>query len=151
MTQLTEHFSLEEMVSSPTAAKRGIANIPEDADALNLVRLCTLLLEPIRALLDAPVQINSCYRCPALNAAVGGVSNSAHMTGRAADFIVPGQDLNLAWDQILAASSSLPFDQLIWERNGLGSQWIHVAIAKYGEDPRGEVLRLFQPDRKVKG
>jgi hypothetical protein len=97
------------------------------------------------------MQINSGYRCPALNAAVGGVGNSAHMDGRAADFIVPGTDLNLAWDQILAAKERLPFDQLIWERNGLGSQWIHAAIAKDGEDPRGQVLRLYQPDRKAKG
>jgi hypothetical protein len=151
MTQLTDHFTLDELIASPTAAKRGIANIPSDEEAAYLMGLCTLLLEPIRGILNLPMQINSGYRCPALNAAVGGVMNSAHMDGRAADFIVPGTDLNLAWDQILQNSADLPFDQLIWERNGLGSQWIHIAVAKDGDTPRGEVLRLFQGDRKAKG
>jgi hypothetical protein len=147
MANISDHFTLEEMTSSSRAKQLGLANIPEDDDLPNLIQLCTTLLEPIREMIGAPMHINSGYRCPQLNAAVGGVSNSAHMTGRAADFIVPQWDLSLVWSKV--KEMDLPYDQLIWEYNRMGSQWIHIAIAKPGEEPRKQILELqARPDRR---
>lgn len=146
MANLSEHFTFEELIRSATAARMGIANIPEEKHLPNLVRLCTMLLEPFREAIGKPMQINSGYRVPALNAAVGGVTNSAHMEGRAADFIVPGEDLSAVWRTLIELP--LPWDQLIWETNRVGSQWIHAAVARDGEEPRREVKYLQKrPDR----
>lgn len=87
-------------------------------------------------MLGVPLHINSGYRCPAVNAAVGGKIASAHMDGRAADFVPVGMYLREAFDKIKA--SDLPFDQLIVEYG----TWIHVAIARQGVDPRRQVLEI---------
>jgi len=145
---LSPHFTLEEMTHSDTAKRRGWSNIPEDSDAQNLLVLCNTLLEPIRDLLGTPLKINSGYRSPQLNAAVGGVLRSAHMEGRAADFVTPGMDLNLAFDKI--TGSKMQWDQLIWEWNKAGSQWIHIAVARDGEKPRQQVLKMqHRPQRRA--
>jgi len=147
MANLSPNFTLDELTKSTRARQLGLANIPDDAHAANLIRLCEELLEPIRRLLNTPIKINSGYRAPQLNAAVGGVPTSAHMDGRAADFVTPQMDLSEAWRAIEA--HPLPFDQLIWEKNGFGSQWIHIAIAKHGEEPRKQILKLqARPFRK---
>lgn len=147
MANLSPNFTLDELTKSTRARQLGLPNIPNDEDAANLIRLCHTLLEPIRDLLDTPMRINSGYRSPQLNAAVGGVPTSAHMEGRAADFVTPQADLSEAWRTIEKAD--LPFDQLIWEKNGFGSQWIHIAIAKQGEEPRKQILKLqARPYRK---
>lgn len=146
--QLSPHFTLEEMIASDTARRKGWTNIPEDADAKNLLVLCTTLLEPVRELLGTPLKINSGYRSPQLNAAVGGVLNSAHMEGRAADFVTPQMDLNVAFEKI--AQSKMQWDQLIWEWNKVGSQWIHIAIPRDGEKPRRQVLKMqHRPQRRA--
>lgn len=82
---LSEHFSLEEMVRSKTAALGKIINIAHPLAVENLRRLCVEVLEPIRKEFGSPIHVNSGYRCPALNNLVGGVKNSYHLSGRAAD------------------------------------------------------------------
>lgn len=132
--ELTQHFSLEELTRSEAGLRRGIPNVPNAGEIANLQRLCETILEPIRALLNVPMHVNSGYRCPAVNAAVGGKSNSAHLDGRACDFVPVGMGLNHAMGLIRA--SGIPFDQLILEYE----TWIHVSIARVGSDPRGQVL-----------
>lgn len=89
MNKLTEHFSIEEMLHSSYAQKKGIKNIPGTENyyivLFNLCRLCSILLEPIRTLLGKPIFINSGFRNEEVNKAVGGVYNSRHLTGCAAD------------------------------------------------------------------
>lgn len=131
---LSPHFSLSEMTRSQTAARRGFDNAPSPEAVANLQRLCVDLLEPIRALLGARMTVDSGYRCSAVNAAVGGSATSAHLDGRACDFVPVGLSLDAAFD--LICESSLPFDQAIVECNG----WIHVGIAKAGETPRRQAL-----------
>lgn len=126
----TSHFSLAELSHSDVALRRGYDNTPNDREAANLQRLIEQLLEPARALLGVPMHINSGFRCPAVNAAVGGAQNSAHMDGRACDFVPVGMDLVAAFTAL--AHSDLPYDQIIIECNA----WIHVAVAKVGADPR---------------
>jgi len=132
--QLSQHFSLEELTFSQVAARTGIDNTPSDEVVANLTRLCNLLLEPARAMLEVPVHVDSGYRSTVVNAAVGGARDSAHMSGRAADTVFLGIPLEEAFDKLRA--SDLPFDQIIFECRA----WIHLAIAPEGVQPRREAL-----------
>lgn len=131
---LSEHFTLEELTRSETASRRGLCNTPRPVEQANLSRLCQDLLEPIRDLLGVPLHINSGFRSLMVNGLVGGSRNSAHLDGRAADFVPVGMDLREAFDRIRA--SGLPFDQLILECNA----WLHVGQAPAGQPPRGNVM-----------
>jgi zinc D-Ala-D-Ala carboxypeptidase len=133
---LTAHFSWAEAARSQTAAAKGIDNtIPPEC--LANVQLVADLMESVRALLGGhPLTINSWYRCPALNRAVGGSPKSAHMLGLAVDF-EPITMTNDAAFQVIA-TSALEFDQLIHERTKSGADWIHVALADH--PPRRQVL-----------
>ena len=123
---LSPNFTLEELVHSQTALRNGIDNSAPPEAATNLTHLCVGLLEPARALLGVPFVIDSGYRCPTLNVAVGGAKTSAHCFGCAADLIPQGIDLHAAFD--LLRRSGLPYDQIILECNA----WIHLALPKPG-------------------
>lgn len=81
-TPLSLHFTLEEMIASPTAVARGLNNIPEDVARAHLVQTAEGL-ERVRTLLGKPMTINSGYRSPTVNRAVGGTGTSAHCLGYA--------------------------------------------------------------------
>jgi zinc D-Ala-D-Ala carboxypeptidase len=119
--ELSEHFTLEEMVASDTAAKGGIDNTPSP-EIVEELKATTALLEKIRAILGVPMQVTSGYRCPALNTAVGGVADSAHLFGQAADFVAPtfGSPLQICL-ALKPQAAALNFDQLIRE-----STWVHI-------------------------
>ena len=89
MLQLTTHFTLSEFIRSEKAQSKGIDNTPSLEAVSNLQYLCQQVLEPLRVWLGKPVVINSGYRCSQLNHLVGGVSNSQHQTGEAADIRLP--------------------------------------------------------------
>jgi len=123
MNQLTEHFSLEELTFSSTAQRMGIANTPSFQTVAALTRLA-MGLEKIRGILgDLPMHIDSGYRCPALNAAVGGAKASAHLDGFAADFTCAAFGSPLSIVRAIRASG-LPLDQCIQE-----GTWVHVSFA----------------------
>ena len=130
MTQLSEHFTLEEMCFSQAALRKGIDNTPSAPDVDNLRRLCDQVLEPVRALLAVPLHVDSGYRSPILNTLIGGASTSAHMEGRAADIVPIGMSIQEAFGKLLA--SSIPLDQCIEE---CGS-WLHLSIADEGQPTR---------------
>lgn len=130
---LSEHFTLQELTLSPSAAKAGIDNTPDATVIANLVRLCQTL-EGVRALVGAPVMISSGYRCPALNEWIGGAPNSAHVLGLAADFTVSG--LTPRQTVELLDESGLVFDQLILEFD----RWVHLGLSE--SKPRRQVLTL---------
>src|SRR6185312_8949865 len=134
MTPLSPHFSLEELTFSQLAARKGLDNTPNGEQRAALTRLCVTLLEPARALLGVPLHVDSGYRAPAINLAVGGAANSAHMEGRAADVIPIGIAIQEAFDRL--RFSALPFDQLITECDAC----LHLAVAPANALPRGEVL-----------
>lgn len=132
--RLSEHFTLEEMLVSETAWRMGINNTPTDSVIANLKRLAERL-EQVRAIFQKPMIITSGYRCPQLNEAIGGAKNSAHMYGRAADFIIPalGSPSNIAYR--ITKYPNVVFDQLIYE-----GTWVHFGIAEEGVDDRREIL-----------
>ena len=88
--KLTENFSLGELLKSQTAERKGIDNKPSDPSIIvNLQVLCEKVLQPVRDEFNSPVVINSGYRSPKLNKAVGSSSKSQHTKGQAADIEVP--------------------------------------------------------------
>ena len=146
MTLLTQHFALEEFLVSETAARRGIPNTPDDAALANLERLAAVL-EVVRTRLGHPLLITSGYRSPALNTAVGGSQNSAHMRGLAADFHCPGYGNPLQVCQAIAAMDLLdvPFDQLI---NEFG-QWTHFGLVPIDQARRAQLLTAVREGDKT--
>lgn len=134
MTQLSPNFTLEELTFSETALRQGLPNTPDNDQVDNLRRLCAVLLEPARQILGVPLHVNSGYRSMEVNIRVGGARTSAHLDGRAADLLPVGMNLGEAFDKLKA--SGLPFDQIIFECGA----WIHLAIPRFGEEPRIEAL-----------
>ena len=80
-----KYFSIEELAKSATAERLAIDNTPPRAAQRMLTILVEQLLDPIRRRYGAPIIVTSGYRSPALNTAVGGVANSHHIVGCAAD------------------------------------------------------------------
>ena len=126
-TKVTMHFTIEELYASDTAKKKGIDNKPAVQQLINLVYLTAYVLEPLRVAMKEPIPISSGYRCQRLNAAVGGVSNSQHMKGQAADLNISGDRAKgRKWFDYIR--KNLPFDQLIWEHSANGTYWVHVSF-----------------------
>ena len=126
-TPVTMHFTIEEMYASDTAKRLGIDNKPTTQKMINLVYLCAHVLEPLRVAMNEPIKIGSGYRCEKLNKAVGGVYNSQHLKGQAADLCIDG-DIKKGKRWFNYIKDHLPFDQLIWEHNPkTGSYWVHVS------------------------
>lgn len=82
---ITRNFTLEELVRSPTASRLSIPNTPSESVMHNLILLCNNILQPLRNAYGKPIIVNSGYRSPELNKAIGGAKNSQHMRGQAAD------------------------------------------------------------------
>lgn len=130
-----KHFSLSEFINSVTAKRQGIDNTPSFEVVDNLNRLADYL-DGIREKYGKPIFISSGYRCPLLNQAVGGASNSQHLKGLAADLICADMGKLLS---IIRETGG--FDQLITEHNkGSKNYWIHVSVAPVFGKPRNQVI-----------
>jgi putative chitinase len=119
------------MIVSPTAKRLGIPNTPTPAHIENMRYCCEKILEPVRAKFG-PVTINSSYRAPLVNKAVGGSATSQHVNGQAIDFEVKGVDNKKVADWV---ADNLEFDQVILEFYAAGdknSGWVHASIKKEG-------------------
>ncbi|MCC8037005.1 MAG: D-Ala-D-Ala carboxypeptidase family metallohydrolase [Bacteroidales bacterium] len=117
-----KYFTIKELTRSATADRLGIDNTPDATQVENLTRLVERVLDPAREAYGGPIRVNSGYRCPQLNSAVGGAKRSYHLQGRAADLNTGTRAGNLRLYKIL---QSLPRSELLWENNGT---WIHVAL-----------------------
>lgn len=124
--QLSENFTLKEFTKSVTADRLKIPNNPNAEVIENLKYLVENLMQPIRDSWKKPITISSGYRSEALNKAVGGSKNSAHVRGEAADFSTGTKEGNLALFNTIIASG-LEFDQLIDEKD---YSWLHVSLSK---------------------
>ena len=137
---LSKHFELGELTKTNT----GIDNVPNQEQVNNLKRLCGWL-EKLRKRWndlygdgDDPIIINSGFRSPAVNKAVGGATLSNHLTGCAVDIRCIGIEQALRYAAILLDISDLnneDFDELIIERKGY-SYWIHFAVRPFGNRRR---------------
>ena len=146
--KLSENFSLQELLKSQTALRKGIDNKPTDPSVItNLQVLCEKVLQPIRDHFARPVVINSGYRCPKLNKAIGSSSKSQHTKGEAADIEIPGLSNKELAEYI---EDNLPFDQLILEFYTPGipdSGWVHVSYKSEGN--RKSILTAMKENGKT--
>ena len=126
--RLGKYFSVEELTYTGT----GMPNVPPQAARANMRALVRDVLDPLREKLDRPIRVNSGYRSPAVNTAVGGSARSQHSLGEAADIVVPGMTVAELIEFI--RKSDIPFDQLIDEFG----RWVHIS---YGPRNRRQVLR----------
>lgn len=130
-----KHFTLREFIVSTTATRLGIDNLPSFEIVDNLNRLADYL-DGIREKIGIPILVNSGYRSPILNKAVGGVVNSQHQKGLAADIVCTDMT---KLETVLRETGG--FDQLIKEhRKGSKSFWFHVSVpTKFGK-PRNQII-----------
>lgn len=132
---MSKYFTLEEMTRSQTAVRLKIDNTPNATQKRDLLRLMDYL-DGIREAFGQPIRVTSGFRSWGANKAVGGVKNSQHLAGQAADIVTSGaKTLRDLFDLIRKRGG---FHQLIWEK----STWIHVSIPPEGEFPKGEVLKF---------
>lgn len=136
--KLSAHFSLEEATFSRTAVDRGLENIP-DAVQLARMKYTALKMELVRQVLgNNPIKINSWFRGPQVNAAVGGVSTSQHSKGEAVDFTSAWAGTPLEICKILMDHKGIiGYDQLIYEQT-----WVHISFTRNSK-PRGNELTFL--------
>lgn len=112
-----KHFTIEELSVTNT----GIENIPNEEQVSNLTTLVDNILDPLRDLLNAPITVNSGFRCDAVNDAVGGAKTSQHLEGKAAD--IECFDNKILFNLI---KDNFTYDQVINEYN---YKWVHVSFS----------------------
>lgn len=148
MMNLSKHFTLDEMLKSPTAQRLGIDNTPNAEQLENLRDLVEFVLEPLRHKFAQPIIITSAFRCAKLNKAVGGSPTSQHVKGQAADIRTVSDkfaDNKELFDILI--ESDIPYDQVIFEYgNDVGPDWIHVS---YRPNGRRQVLRAVKKNGKT--
>lgn len=132
------NFSLAEFIESDTASKRRIDNTPDFNEVDHINELVSRILQPLRSAWGRPLKVTSGYRCPKLNAAVGGASTSAHLRGYAAD-IQPATgtvDEFIKFAEKWLRDNGIPFDQSIREKSGR-VEWWHIGLySSTGEQRR---------------
>ena len=123
---MSQFFTLKELTYSGTALLKKINNVPNEAVKVNLEILMEQL-DKIRAKWGRPIYVNSGYRCPELNKAVGGVKTSQHQLGVAVDITTKDAKLDKQlYDMIV---QNFDYDQCIWERSG-STVWIHYSYVR---------------------
>jgi hypothetical protein len=142
-TRISKNFTIEELSASATAKRLGIINAPGADEVCALCALVHHVLQPLRDAMQEPIKIGSGYRCLRLNQAVGGVSNSQHIKGQAADLCIDGDKVKgKRWFDWIKAHCQ--FDQLIWEHNAKGSYWVHVSYRADGQNRRQVIDNLLK-------
>ena len=137
--KLSEHFTLGELCKTKT----GIENVPNKVQVENLKRLCQWL-EHLRIKRNEPIIINSGYRSPLVNKAVGGAPNSNHLTGCAVDIHVTRMEQLIRYAAILLDISDErqeDFDELLLERSPKGTYWLHFAVRPSGNRRRVNLIK----------
>ena len=140
---ISEHISYKESTNSITAIRRGIDNTPNDEQLNNMELIAEKVFEPLREWVDGPIKINSFFRCPELNKAIGGSSKSQHCHGQAIDIDdTYGKVANSEMYHYI--KKNLDFDQIIWEfGDDDNPNWVHVSYVSE-EDNRRRCLRAYK-------
>ena len=147
--QLSENFSLNELIKSQTATRKGINNTPSDNEKENLKVLSINILQKIRNHYKRHVRVTSGYRSPDLCIAIGSSAKSQHAKGEAADFEITGID---NFDLAIWISKNLEFDQLISEfytEQHPDSGWVHCSYKANGTN-RKQCLTAFKDGGKTR-
>jgi len=124
-----KHFTINELIESETANKLKIKNIPDNDIKENLNLLVENVLDPLREWCGCPIRVCSGYRCEELNRMVGGVKNSQHLKGEAADIQPIGIKFDVFVYKIKKWCANNIFDQCIIEKSDK-SKWVHISYSR---------------------
>ena len=149
MEKISKHVSYREGVYSTTALRLGLNNDPSDDHLQNMKLLSEKIFEPLRMYVGGPIKINSFYRGPELNKAIGGSSKSQHCNGQAMDiddtYGVMSNATMYKW-----IKENLDYDQMIWEfGDDNNPAWVHVSYVDPGSN-RNRCLKAYREDGKTK-
>ena len=143
MDRISKHVSYHEGVYSRTAERLGIKNDPTEEHLANMKITAENIFEPLRDHVGGPIKINSFYRGPELNKAIGGSKKSQHMSGQAMDIDDTLGRMSNA-DMYHWIKQNLNFDQLIWEfGTDENPNWLHVSYVS-NEDNRNRCLKAYK-------
>ena len=143
MDRISKHISYKEGVYSTTALRLGLKNDPTDAHLQNMKLIAEKVFEPLRIHVGGPIKINSFYRGPELNAAIGGSAKSQHCHGQAMDIDDNYGHMSNA-DMFKFIRDNLEFDQMIWEfGDDKNPNWVHVSYVNPGEN-RKRCLKAYK-------
>ena len=146
---ISKHISYKEGIYSNTATRRGIDNTPNDEQLDNMELVAEKVFEPLREWVSGPIKINSFFRSPELNTAIGGSSKSQHCKGQAVDLDDTfGKATNAEMYHWI--KDNLDFDQMIWEfGDDDNPAWVHVSYVSE-EENRNRCLLAYKENKKTK-
>ena len=146
---ISKHISYKEGVYSTTALRRGINNTPNDKQLNNMELIAEEIFEPLRTYVGGPIKINSFFRSPELNTAIGGSKTSQHCKGQP-------MDIDDTFDKATNAEmfhwikEHMDFDQMIWEfGDDENPNWIHISYVNE-IDNRNRCLKAYKENGKTK-
>ena len=149
MVRISKHITYKEATRSATALRLGIENTPNQYELQNMEMVAKHVFEPLREAVDAPIKINSFFRCEELNKAIGGSAKSQHCQGRAIDIDDVYGNVSNAF-MYYYIKDNLNFDQLIWEFGTDASpDWVHVSYVD-ADSNRKRCLRAIRENGKTK-
>ena len=150
MKNISEHVTYKESVYSNTAMRLGLKNEPTEAHLSNMELLSEKVFEPLRVHVNGPIKINSFYRGPELNKAIGGSSKSQHCNGQAMDIDDTYGYMSNA-DMYDYIKKNLSFDQMIWEfGNSDNPDWVHVSYVNEEANRNRCLLAYKDENNKTK-
>ena len=125
--RISKHLSLKEAIRSNTATRLEIKNEPRELDLIRMIEIAEKVFEPLREWVGGPIKVNSFYRSPELNSAIGGSKNSQHCIGCALDIDDTfGHKTNAQMFDYI--KNNLDYDQIIWEfGDDDNCDWVHVS------------------------
>jgi hypothetical protein len=140
---ISKHISYKEGTRSITAIRLGIDNTPNDEQLNNMELISEKIFEPLREWVGGPIKINSFFRCPNLNKAIGGSSKSQHCHGQAMDIDDNYSHATNA-EMYNWIKENLDFDQMIWEfGDDDNPDWVHISYVS-PEDNRNRCLQAYR-------
>jgi Uncharacterized protein conserved in bacteria len=146
---ISKHISYKEGVYSTTALRRGIDNTPNDEQLTSMETIAEEIFEPLRTYVGGPIKINSFFRSPELNTAIGGSRTSQHCKGQAMDIDDTYGKMTNA-EMYHWIKDNLDFDQMIWEfGDDDNPNWVHISYVS-PEDNRNRCLKAYKDNGKTK-
>ena len=149
MQKISKNISYKEGVYSITADRLGLKNKPNEEQLANMKTIAEKVFQPLREWVGAPIKINSFFRSPELNKAIGGSTKSQHCKGQAIDIDDTfGHATNA--EMYNWVKENINFDQMIWEfGTDKNPNWVHISYVS-PEENRNRCLKAYRENGKTK-
>ena len=147
--KISDHITYAEAIHSNTAKRKGVDNTPNPNQIESMKLLAEKVFEPLRVWVGGPIKVNSFFRSPELNTAIGGSKTSQHCKGQAIDIDdVYGRKTNA--EMYHWVKENLNFDQMIWEfGDDDNPDWVHVSYISEN-DNRNRCLKAYKQNGRTK-